>query len=171
MDQNKIIYYGKVVSVNDPKGIGRLRIEPQTEIMKYVYPNDFVFGVDEWTNKDPLCFLPLIPYFFWQTPKVGEFVNIIYANKEEMYDANKFYIQGPVSRPWNNKFEDYTNSQSVMASGENFKQSESIIDPQSGKVRVTLEGVYPNQEITLFLVEVVVILFWLKTILMGHQTY
>jgi len=144
MEQNKIIYYGKVISVNDPKGIGRLRIEPQTEIIKYVYPNDFVFGVDEWTNKDPLCFLPLIPYFFWQTPKVGEFVNIIYANKEERYDANKFYIQGPVSRPWNNKFEDYTNSQSVMASGENFKQSESIIDPQSGKVRVTLEGVYPK---------------------------
>jgi hypothetical protein len=68
----------------------------------------------------------------------------MYANKEERYDFNKFYIQGPFSRPWNNNFEDYNNSQSVLASGENLKQSESFIDQQTGKVRVTLEGVYPK---------------------------
>ena len=144
MEKNKIVYYGKVIDVNDPKNIGRIRVEPKTEVMKYVYPNDFVFGVDEWTNKDPLCFLPLLPMYFWQIPKVGEFVSIIYANKEERYDANKFYIQGPLSRPWNNSFETYENSQSVLASGENLKQADSIIDPQTGRVRLTLEGVYPK---------------------------
>jgi hypothetical protein len=144
MEGNKLLYYGIVKDVNDPKHLGRLRIEPKTEVIKYVYPNDFVFGVDEWTNKDPLVFLPLLPNYLWQIPRVGEFVTIIYANKEERYDANKFYIQGPISRPWNNNYEDYSNSQSVLASGENLKQSESIVDPQSGKVRVTLEGVYPK---------------------------
>jgi hypothetical protein len=144
MEKNKLIYYGKVTDIDDPKGIGRIRVEPKTEIIKYVYPNDWNPDIDKWTNKDPLVFLPLIPYYLWQVPKIGEFVSILYANKEERYDFNKFYIQGPLSRPWNNNFEDFNNSQSVLASGENLLQSESIIDTQTGKVRVSLEGVYPK---------------------------
>lgn len=144
MEENKLLYYGKVLDINDPKGIGRIRVEPKTEVMKYVYPNDWNPDIDKWTNKDPLVFLPLLPYYISQIPKIGEFVTIMYANKEERYDFNKFYIQGPISRPWNNNFEDYNNSQSVLASGENLKQSESFIDQQTGRVRVTLEGVYPK---------------------------
>jgi hypothetical protein len=41
MEKNKLIYYGKVTDIDDPKGIGRIRVEPKTEIIKYVYPNDW----------------------------------------------------------------------------------------------------------------------------------
>lgn len=144
MQSNKNIFYGEVVDIDDPKGIGRIRVEPKIELIKYIYPVDWNPNVDKWTIKDPLVFLPLLPMYISQIPKVGEYVNIIYSNNEERYDGNKFYIQGPISRPWNTKFENYNNSQSVLASGEKLKQSESIIDPQTGKVRVTLEGVFPK---------------------------
>lgn len=138
---NKIIFFGRVVDNIDPNGIGRIRVEPKTEVETYIYPENFT-DLDKWTSKDPLIFLPLLPYYLNQVPKVGEYVQIIYSNPKERYDSNKFYIQGPISRPWNNKFENYNNSQSVLASGENLKQSDSIIDPNSGKVKITLDGVY-----------------------------
>ena len=144
MLNNKNIFYGEVKDVNDPLGIGRIRVEPNIELITYVYPKDWNPDVDKWTKKDPLVFLPLLPMYISQIPKEKEYVNIIYANNKERYDGNKFYVQGPLSRPWNVNFESYNNSQSVLASGENLKQSESIIDPQTGKVRVSLEGVFPK---------------------------
>jgi len=144
MLNNKNIFYGEVKDIDDPKGIGRIRVEPKIEVITYIYPVDWNPDVDKWTIKDPLVFLPLLPMYVSQIPKVGEYVNVIYANNDERYDGNKFYVQGPLSRPWNVNFESYNNSQSVLASGENLKQSESIIDPQTGKVRVSLEGVFPK---------------------------
>lgn len=144
MLNNKNIFYGEVKDIDDPKGIGRIRVEPKIEVIAYIYPVDWNPDVDKWTIKDPLVFLPLLPMYVSQIPKVGEYVNVIYANNDERYDGNKFYVQGPLSRPWNVNFESYNNSQSVLASGENLKQSESIIDPQTGKVRVSLEGVFPK---------------------------
>jgi hypothetical protein len=141
MESKKIIFFGQVKDNIDPQGIGRIRVEPKTEVMTYIYPEGFTDS-DKWTSKDPLIFLPLLPYYITQVPKIDEYVQIIYSNSKERYDSNKFYIQGPISRPWNNKFESYNNSQSVLASGENLKQSDSIIDPNSGKVKITLDGVY-----------------------------
>jgi hypothetical protein len=144
MDNNKIIYFGRVIDNNDPKSIGRIRVEPDTEIIKYVYPENWDETKDKWSAKDPLVFLPLLPYYISQIPLINESVQILYTNKSEQYDSSKFYIQGPISRPWNNRYETYNNSKSVLASGEDLKQSESIIDPETGKVKIGLEGVYPK---------------------------
>ena len=144
MLNNKNIFYGEVKDVNDPLGIGRIRVEPNIELITYVYPKDWNPDVDKWTKKDPLVFLPLLPMYVSQIPKVGEYVNVIYANNDERYDGNKFYVQGPLSRPWNVNFETYNNSQSVLASGENLKQATSTITPQTDKVKVSLEGIFPK---------------------------
>jgi hypothetical protein len=144
MENNRIIYFGRVVDINDPKGIGRIRVEPDIEVIKYVYPSNWNPDLDKWTAKDPLVFLPLLPYYISQIPLIGESVQIFYTNKSELYDNSKFYIQGPISRPWNNKYETYNNSKSVLASGEDLLQSESIIDPETGKVKIGLEGIYPK---------------------------
>lgn len=144
MLQNRNIFYGKVTDVNDPKGIGRIRVEPKIEQIAFIYPTDWNPELDKWGPKDPLIFLPLIPMYISQIPKVDEFVNIIFANNEERYDANKFYIQGPLTRPWNVKYEDFSSAQSVLASGEKLKQVDNFIDPETGKIRVTLEGIFPK---------------------------
>lgn len=142
--ENKNIFYGKVKDVNDPKGIGRIRVEPKIEQIAFLYPTDWNPNTDKWGPKDPIIFLPLLPMYISQIPKVGEFVNIVYANNEERYDANKFYIQGPLTRPWNVAFEDYDSAQGVLANGENLKQVDNFIDDQTGKINVNLEGIFPK---------------------------
>ena len=37
MQSNKNIFYGEVVDIDDPKGIGRIRVEPKIELIKYIY--------------------------------------------------------------------------------------------------------------------------------------
>ena len=143
MENNKTLFLGTVMDVNDPLNIGRVRVKPTDEQMAFAYPEGWT-DADKWGPKDPLIFLPFLPYYLWQIPLVNESVFIIYTNKDERRDANKFYKQGPITRPWNNRFETYNSSQSVLASGENFKQAESTIDPLTGKVKIGLEGVYPK---------------------------
>jgi hypothetical protein len=144
MENNKIIFFGKVTDVDDPLLIGRIRVEPKQETLAFIYPENWNESTDKWKETDPLIFNPLIPYYLSIIPAVGEYVHIIYSNKSETVDANKFYIQGPLSRPWNNKKENYNNSQSVLASGENLQQAYSPIDPKTGKVIISLTGVYPT---------------------------
>lgn len=103
MENNKIIFFGKVTDVDDPLLIGRIRVEPKQEIQAFIYPENWNESTDKWKETDPLIFNPLIPYYLSIIPAVGEYVHIIYSNKSETVDANKFYIQGPLSRPWNNK--------------------------------------------------------------------
>jgi hypothetical protein len=143
MENNKTLFLGTVTDINDPLNIGRVRINPTDEQMAFAYPEGFT-DADKWGPKDPLIFLPFLPYYLWQIPLINESVFIIYVNKDERRDSNKFYKQGPISRPWNNRFESYNNSQSVLASGESLKLSESTIDPLTGKIKIGLEGVYPK---------------------------
>jgi hypothetical protein len=107
MENNKIIFFGRVTDIDDPLLIGRIRVEPKDEVQAFIYPENWNPKTDKWKQNDPLIFTPLIPYYFNQIPKVGEYVHIFYSNKAEPIDANKFYIQGPISRPWNNNKEDY----------------------------------------------------------------
>lgn len=144
MESNKIIFFGRVVDIDDPLLIGRIRVEPKDEIIAFIYPENWNESTDKWKQNDPLIFTPLLPYYISQIPVVGEYVHIFYSNKAEPIDANKFYIQGPISRPWNNKKEDYNNAQSVLASGEKLQQAFSPVDPTTGKVNVSLVGVYPT---------------------------
>lgn len=141
MDNNRQIYFGRVLDNNDPKGLGRLRVLSNIEIETYV---DNIPDSDKWGPKDSLVYLPLLPTYLWQIPSNEEYVNIFYTNLSERYGRSKFYIQGSKSRPWNNRFESYNNTKSVLDSGENLKMVDDFIDPLTGKVRITLEGVYPK---------------------------
>jgi len=144
MEDNRIIFPGTVKDIDDPLLIGRIRVEPKIEVGAFIYPDNWDPAKDKWGPTDPLVFLPLIPYYFNQIPKIDEYVHVIYVNKSERLDNNKFYIQGPLSRPWNNGKENYANSKSVMASGENLQQAFSPVDSITGKLYVTLSGVYPT---------------------------
>jgi hypothetical protein len=141
MDPNKVLFPALVLDVNDPLNTGRIRAFVKTGEYESVVqvPDD-----KKWTYEDTLVILPLIPMYFYGTPVVGEYVHVIYYNSKERFDNNKFYIQGPLSRPWNNKKEDYNNAQSVMASGENLKGAYQPRNPKTGEVQKILEGVYPN---------------------------
>ena len=141
MDPYKLLFAALVLDVDDPLNTGRIRAFVKTGEYESVtqVPED-----KKWTYEDTMIVLPLIPMYFYGTPVVGEYVHVIYYNSKERFDSNKFYILGPLSRPWNNKKENYNNAQSVMASGENLKGAYQPRNPKTGVVQKILEGIYPN---------------------------
>ena len=113
MQDKRIVLPGKVLDNVDPLMLGRVRIEPQTKLENQSVPtkpdgSPKSVGDYAWTSEDPFIFIPLLPYYVNQVPKENEYVNLIYYDNRERLDANKFYIQGPITRPQNNFKEDWT---------------------------------------------------------------
>ena len=119
----QVVNYGKVIGNNDPMNLGRIRVEPvawQNEDQYTAFKDPFGKTLTEksfWTINDPFVYMPLLPLFVYQVPKVGEYVHVIYYNTE-LQDRNKFYIQGTFSNPNNTKFEPYDSSLAFTAKGE-----------------------------------------------------
>jgi hypothetical protein len=139
---DKTIFQGYVKDNQDPMMLGRVRAVPLFERYQDSLPEDWQEERDKWTSKDPFIFLPLLPYYINQVPKNNEYVNIFYYNKGERLDNSKFYIQGPITRPQNNFKEEYTNSQSMLASGEFFKPANSLKDRTTGLTDPKVFGIY-----------------------------
>jgi len=144
MEDKRVIIPGRVLDNTDPLMLGRLRVLADIENELQALPQDWDPVKDIWTYKDPFVFLPLIPYYISQVPKEGEYVNIIYSTRKEIRGFNKFYIQGPLSRPWNNSFEKYENSKSLLDSGNYLKQAKSIKNKNTGVIEPPQRGIYPE---------------------------
>ena len=126
MNLDKIIFQGIVLNNQDPLMLGRIRAIPIDEVETSLYPQDWNPEKDIWTEKDPLIYLPLLPYYISQVPRKDEYIHIFFYNKRQKVDNTKFYIQGPISRPQNNQFEFWRNTESMLASGVFLKQTNNI---------------------------------------------
>lgn len=135
----RIIIPGLVLDVNDPLMLGRIRVLPKIENQQQGQPEK----KEEWTKLDPFVCLPLLPYYISQIPKVGEYVGIIYSTRDETKDWNKFYVQGPITRPWNNYYESFNSSQAMLANGDFIKQADTIRDTDTGEIQKEVTGIYP----------------------------
>lgn len=144
MNDDKLISQGFVINNQDPLMLGRIRAVPVEELESALLPEDWNEETDIWTEKDPLIYLPLLPYYISQVPKVDEYIHIFYYNKRQVIDNSKFYIQGPITRPQNNSFEYYKNSESMLASGTFLKQANNIKDPLTFELKGQSQGIYPE---------------------------
>lgn len=102
MENNTIFFQCKVLDVNDPMMLGRIRgvrlIDNYDDILKSITDPPWNPEKDPWTSRDPFIFNPLLPYFIYQTPKVDELVQVMYLNKDFKYQ-NQYYVQNTFSSP------------------------------------------------------------------------
>ena len=145
----QVVNYGKVISNNDPMNLGRIRVEPvswQIEDQYSAFKVPFSLNFNEkawWKTEDPFVFMPLLPLFVYQVPKVGEYVHVIYYNTE-LQDRNKFYIQGTFSSPNNTQFEPYDSSLAFTAKGERNSLPRDIRTNNGEYINIDQIGLYPD---------------------------
>ena len=96
MSEKPIFYQCVVIDNNDPLMLGRVRakiniVNYPDILQSFKYPpwNPIT---DPWTERDPLIFNPLLPYFMYQVPKINELIQVIFTNKEFKYQ-NQYYVQ------------------------------------------------------------------------------
>ena len=94
MPNESIFYQCIVIDNNDPLMLGRVRAK--INIVNFPDVIDSVENwdpvKDPWTEKDPLIFNPLLPYFLYQVPKVNELIQVMFTNSEFKYQ-NQYYVQ------------------------------------------------------------------------------
>jgi hypothetical protein len=153
LNSKNLIHYGEVVDVEDPLNLGRLRIEPKDWQINSYKNADPIKDSEKWTAKDPFVYLPLLPIFFYQIPKKGEWVNLMYANPE-YDDRDKYYIQGGYSSINKIRNEEFNSSTVNTALGERNKTENNIKSIQNnsnvdttGTQRINdpqNQGLYPD---------------------------
>lgn len=146
----QIFNFGRVIDNKDPMNLGRVRLQVdnwQNEDVISSFKNP-VTGKpltenDYWTDVDPLVFMPLLPQFFTQVPKVDESVHVVYYNLNYQ-DRNKYYIQGMFSSPNELEKETFESSQAFTSKGERNKLPQDIKN-KNGSIKESSQiGLYPG---------------------------
>jgi hypothetical protein len=144
-NEHQIIFPGIVFDNDDPMLLGRLRIIPETEDYSSLIASveNWNEETDKWTSRDPILFLPLLPFFISQIPKKQEYVHILYQNKK--FDKeNKFYIQGPISSPLTSNLEYFEGAKKYLATGTRYEETISLRNPLDGSYKLGVEGIFPK---------------------------
>ena len=82
----KVIFQGFVINNQDPLLLGRVRAVPIDQTESALLPQDWNPEKDIWTSRDPLIYLPLLPYYVSQVPRVDEYIHIFYYNTSQTVD-------------------------------------------------------------------------------------
>jgi hypothetical protein len=147
MTENPFFYPSIVLDDQDPLMLGRVRARVLTD--NY---NDIISSItnpiwneakDKWTARDPFVFLPLLPYFIYQVPKVNELIYAFYYNKEYKFQ-NQFYIQATYSSPTLSPFEYYVGAQKNTGVGIQYKNPLPLKNQDGTYASKENVGVFPE---------------------------
>jgi hypothetical protein len=149
-NKHQILFPGIVVDDKDPAMLGRVRARPVTKDIE-----SMISGIDadkiengdlkeqyKWTTIDPLVFIPLLPFFISQVPRVTEYIHIVYMNKQYQ-NKNQFYIQGPFSSPMLSSGEVFNSAEKYLAAGDLIKEIPGVRNPDGSFKVDWSEGVFP----------------------------
>ena len=149
MSRNRqIIYPGRCENNQDPYLLGRIRAYPEDQNIadRIASVNNFNEETDKWSKKDPFVFLPLLPYFVYNVPKVDELVNIFYSNPEFKTLKAQYYVQGPFSSPTTTKKENINSAKSFLDSGIRNIPYPALLNKNGEYFNTKSEGVFPKPE-------------------------
>jgi len=134
MENNTLFYQAVVIDNEDPMMLGRVRarfVNPPSDMGSY---EDIIKSInnppwneekDKWTKRDPFIFVPLIPYFIYQVPKVEELIQLVYLNKDFKFQ-NQYYIQSNFSTPTATFFEYNQGANKFTGVGTQFAQPKPL---------------------------------------------
>lgn len=98
MDKPRL-YQCIVIDNQDPLMLGRVRARIATENLEDTLKSvNWNPQIDPWSSKDPLVFVPLLPYFVYQVPKINELIQAFFVNRDYKYQ-NQYYVQSNFSSP------------------------------------------------------------------------
>ena len=156
MENNKIIFPGKVLSNQDPLLIGRLRVQDKTKTFdavlklvdaQYLNPEKTDLKPEyKWKKGvDPFLFQSLLPFGVGRMPADKEYVNIIYMNKDVNFQ-DQYYVQPPPTQVQHSGLEEYEDMIGNSGQGDNNKPADDLkID---GKTKPECEGIFPEPDDT-----------------------
>lgn len=141
-----IFYQCTVIDNNDPLMLGRVR----AKINILNYP-DIIRSIenwnpinDPWTERDPLVFNPLLPYFLYQVPEVNEMIQVIFTNKDFKYQ-NQYYIQSNFFSPGSVFNTNNNGGAKFTGTGMQFKPPRQIKNKDGSWPNNSVEkGIYPE---------------------------
>jgi len=144
----QIFSSGRVIDVNDPLMLGRLRILPENDNDEELKKSSKGFDPNSptpdkngpWSSKDPFLFLPLLPLFINPVPKKDEYVHLFYQHRGSRTSKNKYYIQGPFATPINLSNEEFENAKTHLDAGSRINRPTNI------KVNLSTQGAQRLQE-------------------------
>lgn len=142
-----IFYQCTVLDNRDPLMLGRVRAKINVinlpDVLKAIVSPNYS-EKDNWTERDPLIFFPLLPYFVYQVPKVDELIQVIFVNPDYKFQ-NQYYIQSnffSVDSIFNTSS---FGGAKFTGTGIQFKAPKNIKNKDgSWPAKSTLKGVYPE---------------------------
>jgi hypothetical protein len=148
MSNNSIFFQVQVISNDDPMMLGRIRATLLTDnyqdIVKSITDPPWNEEKDVWTARDPFVFNPLMPYFMYQVPKVGELAQIMYLNKDFKYQ-NQYYVQNTFSSPTATNFEFYQGGNKFTGTGTQLKNPKPLKNQDGTYTDQAIhKGVFPE---------------------------
>ena len=144
---NKFIFKAVVKENIDPKGLGRIRIEPEDWLIsdtKYIteYLNKFTENKDKWNAvSDPFMFTPFLPNHINIVPQVGEVVNIFYTDPETTFIDGFYMPSSMVDRG----YPDSNSAEHLLSNGKHgttYKKGKDIIKPNGEYVKKKFDGAF-----------------------------
>ena len=148
MADNSIFFQCKVLDTEDPMMLGRIRgirlIDNIDDILKGVTDPPWNEEKDIWTQRDPLVFNTLLPYFVYAIPKVDELVQVIFMNKDFKYQ-NQYYVQNTFSTPTATFKEFYYGGNKFTGTGTQIKNPKPLKNQDGSYTDNSVhEGVFPQ---------------------------